>query len=87
MRNLLRLKAVCLCGLVFCGVGMATDCTPELVWVRKIWDKAPHNAFTDLIRFKKNWYCTFREADTHAAGSDVHVRSRRTESTDPSPRR
>ncbi len=25
---------------------------PELVSVRKIWDQAPHNAFTDLIRFK-----------------------------------
>jgi len=34
--------------------------------VRKIWDKAPHNAFTDLIRFDGKFYCTFREADSHA---------------------
>src|SRR5262249_41969134 len=25
---------------------------PELVEVRKIWDRAPHNAFTDLTRFR-----------------------------------
>ncbi len=30
--------------------------------VEKIWAKAPHSAFTDLIRFNNAWYCTFREA-------------------------
>lgn len=39
--------------------------TPRLVDVHRIWDKAPHNAFTDLIRFKGRWYCTFREARNH----------------------
>jgi len=34
--------------------------------VKKIWDKAPHNAFTDLIRFEGKFYCTFREANSHA---------------------
>ena len=34
--------------------------------VKKIWDKAPHNAFTDLIRFEGKFYCSFREADSHA---------------------
>lgn len=38
----------------------------ELVSVRKIWDAAPHNAFTDLIRFRDRWYCTFREGTGHA---------------------
>ena len=33
--------------------------------VKKIWDKAPHNAFTDLIRFEGKFYCTFREANFH----------------------
>ena len=28
---------------------------PKLIEVRKIWDKAPHNAFTDLVRFKDEW--------------------------------
>ena len=33
--------------------------------VRMIWDKAPHNAFTDLMRFKGQWYCAFREGKGH----------------------
>src|SRR5262249_23559349 len=41
---------------------------PELVSVAKIWDRAPHNAFTDLIRWHGRWYCTFREADGHVGG-------------------
>jgi hypothetical protein len=47
---------------------------PELISVEKIWDEAPHNAFTDLIRFHDKWYCTFREADRHARGGDGKCR-------------
>lgn len=36
-----------------------------LVDVRKIWDAAPHNAFTDLIRFQNQWFCVFREGTGH----------------------
>lgn len=32
---------------------------------KKIWDKAQHNAFTDLIRYKSYFYCTFRESNSH----------------------
>jgi hypothetical protein len=39
----------------------------ELVEVRRIWDRAPHNAFTDLIRFRDRWFCAFREGATHAS--------------------
>ncbi|MBN1347660.1 MAG: exo-alpha-sialidase [Phycisphaerae bacterium] len=39
---------------------------PEVVSICKIWDQAPHNAFTDLIRFGDQWLCTFREASGHA---------------------
>ncbi|MCC7153536.1 MAG: exo-alpha-sialidase [Bryobacterales bacterium] len=35
--------------------------------VRKIWDRAPHNAFTDLIRFRGRWYCVFREGEKHVS--------------------
>lgn len=35
---------------------------PEVVM---IWDQADHNAFTDLIRFKSAFYCTFREGKSH----------------------
>jgi hypothetical protein len=39
----------------------------RLVESRRIWDAAPHNAFTDLTRFKDRWYCVFREGATHVA--------------------
>ena len=39
---------------------------PELVSVTKIWERGEHNAFTDLIRFRGRWWCTFREAKGHA---------------------
>jgi hypothetical protein len=38
----------------------------EIVALGRIWDKAPHNAFTDLIRFRDRWYCAFREGAGHA---------------------
>jgi hypothetical protein len=47
-----------------------TDNAPEqaeIVSVQKIWDKAPHNAFTDLIRFKDRWFCVFREGQAHVS--------------------
>jgi len=39
----------------------------ELLSVRKIWDRAPHNAFTDLIRFQNRWICVFREGARHVS--------------------
>ena len=42
---------------------------PEIVSVKKIWDRAPHNAFTDLIRFQQKWFCILREADSHVRGN------------------
>lgn len=38
----------------------------RLVTVSKIWDSAPHNAFTDLVHFNGQFYATFREASKHA---------------------
>lgn len=40
---------------------------PVLVEARRIWDQAPHNAFTDLIRFQDRWYCVFREGHAHVS--------------------
>lgn len=55
-----------LAGLV--PVGAAQEpARPELVDLRKIWDQAPHNAFTDLIRFKDRWLCVFREGKAHVS--------------------
>jgi len=47
---------------------------PEILEVRKIWDRAPHNAFTDLVRFEDRWFCTFREGERHVHGQDGTIR-------------
>ena len=60
------LTATCLFAIAVAGLGAAG--APEIVSVKRIWDEAPHNAFTDLIRFHRRWYCTFREADGHVKG-------------------
>jgi hypothetical protein len=39
----------------------------ELLSVKKIWDKAPHNAFTDLIRHEGRFLCVFREGAKHVS--------------------
>lgn len=39
----------------------------KLIEHLKIWDRAPHNAFTDLCRFQDRWFCTFREAESHTS--------------------
>jgi hypothetical protein len=46
---------------------------PEIVSVAKIWDRAMHNGFTDLIRWHEKWYCSFREAEAQA-GSNGQLR-------------
>jgi len=48
------------------GIARIHDAVARLVSVRRIWSRAPHNAFTDLIRFRKRWYCALRESKNHA---------------------
>jgi len=45
-----------------------------IIPVERIWDRADHNAFTDLIRFKGRLYCTFREGSAHVHGLDGKIR-------------
>lgn len=40
---------------------------PRLLEARRIWDAAPHNAFTDLLRHDGRWYCVFREGSKHVS--------------------
>lgn len=40
---------------------------PQLIESKRIWDKAPHNAFTDLLFHKGKWYCVFREGSAHVS--------------------
>jgi hypothetical protein len=45
----------------------------ELVQCHMIWGRAPHNAYTDLVRFHDRWFCVFREG-TLATSSDGSLR-------------
>ncbi len=47
---------------------------PKLLETTRIWSKASHNAFTDLIFFQNRFVCAFRESDEHAEGEDGVVR-------------
>lgn len=38
------------------------------VTARKIWDEGAHNAFGDIVRFRGNFYCSFREGLSHVGG-------------------
>lgn len=62
---------------VFSGFGIGREGhkdVPEIIQVYKIWDFAPHNAFTDLVLFKRRWFCTFREGETHVYGENGKIR-------------
>lgn len=48
------------------AAGQKAPIRAELVDVRKIWDRAPHNAFTDLTLYQGRFFLTFREASSHA---------------------
>jgi hypothetical protein len=60
--------------LLLCTFGNSAQAasapTPALVGVARIWDGGAHNAFTDFIRWRDRWYCTFREGDDHVGGDD-----------------
>ncbi|MBN1903414.1 exo-alpha-sialidase [Candidatus Sumerlaeota bacterium] len=38
--------------------------------MKKIWDQAPYNSFTDLAFFNGKWFCAFREGNTHWGKGD-----------------
>ena len=62
---LLVIVAVCACGQAPAEV---IPVKAELLSVERIWDQAPHNAFTDLIRYSDKFYCAFREGTGHVEG-------------------
>jgi hypothetical protein len=53
-------------GIQFAGA-MGVGPGAKLISVQKIWDRAPHNAFTDLTRFRGEWFCVFREGAAHVS--------------------
>ncbi len=52
---------------MFAPGSVGADEPTKLLEARKIWDAAPHNAFTDLVRFRDRWYCVFREGQKHVS--------------------
>ena len=69
-----RLRLLFLAGASLVAVGNAlAPPEAEIVDVRMIWGRAPHNASTDLMRFRERWYCVFREGPL-AASPDGAVR-------------
>lgn len=47
-----------------------TPAQKYLFSVERIWDRAPHSAFTDLVEFNGKLYCTFREGSGHVPGKE-----------------
>lgn len=43
----------------------------QIIYLKKIWTKGKHNAFTDLCRFNGKLYCCFREALNHVSADGV----------------
>ncbi|MEO7652579.1 MAG: exo-alpha-sialidase [Bryobacteraceae bacterium] len=41
--------------------------SPQIVSVKKIWGSAPHSASGDLVRYKNNFLCAFKEAGGHVS--------------------
>lgn len=55
------------------SASLASAPKAELVEVIKLWDQAPHSAFTDLIRWNDRFVCAFREGRRHVS-SDGKIR-------------
>lgn len=45
-----------------------------IISIERIWDRALHNAFTDLIHFQGRFYCCFREGTAHVHGVNGSIR-------------
>jgi len=46
----------------------------HVLTIERIWDRAAHSAFTDLIRYRGDLYCTFREGSGHIPGRNGLIR-------------
>lgn len=64
------MKSLNLLAMLLVLSGRATCAEPpgaELIEVNKIWDQAPHNAFTDLVVWNGRFVCAFREGRGHVS--------------------
>jgi dienelactone hydrolase len=58
------------------GFGKNLTIVPEmeLLSVQKLWDASGHQAFTDIVRYKDEWFCVFREGSSHVPGTNGTIR-------------
>jgi hypothetical protein len=58
------------------SVGLAEETTEQkyVISIERIWDRAAHAAFTDLVAFGDHLYCTFREGSGHIPGLNGVIR-------------
>jgi len=66
----MKVKGFCaVMSLLLCTSHVLADkpVTAEIVEVKKIWDRAPHNAFTDLIWWNGRFWCVFRQGRGHVS--------------------
>jgi hypothetical protein len=62
--------------IVLAGISLPVQAAPpaaKIVSVQKIWDKAPHCAFTDLVYWNGQFVCAFREGRAHVS-TDGRIR-------------
>lgn len=73
-----RLILLVVVALTFSGIqsvaAQEINAQKAIVSVERIWDRAGHNAFTDLIYFRGKYYCTFREGSGHIPGINGTIR-------------
>jgi hypothetical protein len=68
-----RILLVLVCLLLMIGIEKSYSqlftCIPRIpadtIIIEQIWNRADHNAFTDLEYYKKHFYCSFREGNGH----------------------
>jgi len=66
MRWITHVSARCLL-VAFLALPATAGNRPEIISCQKIWDAAPHNAFTSLVWFRDQWFCAFREGAGHVS--------------------
>lgn len=67
-RILLSTASLLLLPILVCAQETASQ--KYLLTVDRIWNSAPHSAFTDLVEFNGRLYCTFREGTGHVPGKE-----------------
>jgi hypothetical protein len=74
--NINRMNYLWVILLLLTSVSFSQEVDPQkaIISVERIWDRADHSAFTDLIRFTDRFYCAFREGSGHIPGINGSVR-------------